>query len=99
MSASARVNRQLDSDIISEIVLPTKTESRSSETQRRMYGPDGLGFKLAAKGNVSEHFLSELDYSQISSSEMGKIQQSENSADLFYTIFDVVFNGCAPKAA
>ena len=34
-------------------VIPTKTESRSSETQRRMYSRTGPGYVLATKDTVS----------------------------------------------
>ena len=34
-------------------VVPTKTDSRSSETQKRMYGRSGMGFRLATKDTMS----------------------------------------------
>ena len=37
------------------ISMPTKTDSRSSATQRRMYGPDGAVSKMLTKNAVTEY--------------------------------------------
>jgi hypothetical protein len=42
-----------DSSVCSDAV-PTKTDSRSSETQKSMYGPNGVGFKLATRDMMQE---------------------------------------------
>ena len=45
----ANANNSLDSDLIT---MPTKLDSRSSKTQKRMYGPNGLAYKFSAKDSL-----------------------------------------------
>jgi hypothetical protein len=44
---------QTNADLFEDELVPTKTDSRTSETQKRMYSPNGLVFKLIAKDAVT----------------------------------------------
>ena len=44
----------LDDNSVCSDAVPTKTDSRSSETQKSMYGPNGVGFKLATRDMMEE---------------------------------------------
>eukprot|EP00804_Cyclotella_cryptica_P003908 CCRYP_016099-RA/>CCRYP_016099-RA protein AED:0.38 eAED:0.38 QI:0/-1/0/1/-1/1/1/0/104 len=51
------VQDDIQSDVIlglDDDAVPTKTDSRSSETQKKMYGPNGAGFKLATRDMTQE---------------------------------------------
>lgn len=54
MSGSTQDNFMQSDNVYEEFIEPTKTESRTSETQQRMYSHNGPGFMLAAKDDLSE---------------------------------------------
>jgi hypothetical protein len=83
-----------------EFIVPTKTDSRTSETQKRMYGrPDGLVYRFITKDAVTVSLEEWQEYNRLYLS--GKASPTSvvalNRGETDYE--NLVFNSSHPRAA